>query len=308
MKTFGRKPKELLFSAASFILFLSITLELSLIALMRLLLCAASILLFSSITLYLTGNVDREYTIFCSSDRIRVANQIYTAENLALQYQPIIHQDQKLTSPVPFAVKYEAVSRDHETVIVYHIYWKDEIHPNPFINLLYKFFRILYYGSAVDTEFIEIWIDRTTGNISKIIFETELNANTEVFLPSHTLTKIYLQSNGTYVMEICGKEPEVVNPILSGQHLRVEILTWNHEFRLYEGDNLPSYKPQLSLLTDDEYKTEKYARRSAYTYTTRERFLIPIIILEISIIILCFLFINQILSGFRAFLSLLLHR
>jgi hypothetical protein len=212
-----------------------------------------------------SGRVDRKYGVLDAFAQIEVANMWYTVENLALEYQPIVCQDEDLRGPSPIEVKYEAVPRGDEILMIYHVYWENEIHPNPIVDFVYRLFRILYYGSTIDTEFVEIWVNKTTGNVSKVFFETELSSNPKVFFPSHVLARVYRDTDATYVMQIRDKKVRIARPITDGRHLTIAVLTWNHEFKLYDCNGLPSYTPKLSMLTNDQYKIQRYVRRSAHT-------------------------------------------
>lgn len=220
---------------------------------------------------------ERDYIVLSPSDEIKVANHSYTVEEVALRYQPIIYQSPELAGPIPFASKYEVIPRNHELILVYHMYWQDEIHPNPIIHFLYRLFRIYYYGSSLDIESVEIWVDSETGKITRIVFETEPSEDVKPFAPSHEHAEINLLPDGRYAKVESGKM-RMVNLLFENGHVEIEVLTWNHDYSIHKGKAMTSHKPPLSFLTDEEYAKERFVRRRLRKYVTRNEFLLLILL------------------------------
>lgn len=190
--------------------------------------------------LFLTGRVHRSYKVIHPETALTVAKKRRTTKELAEEYQPAIHQSSKIIGPKsPSYMTYEIVDHENVIVLVYHIIWEEEIHPKKWLHLLYRYlFFIPFYGSKKDCELIEIWVNKRNGSVSKVRFETD----------KHIPVTLNIERSG-------------VKPVFVGKHLEIEVLSWNHLFKLFEHEKTPKYVLPLRFLTDEEYRKDKYGRR-----------------------------------------------
>ena len=118
--------------------------------------------------LKLTGMERRNYSVLKTNDIVNGKKVIEIIE----KYKPIIYQTENIKKGIQF-IFYELIEQKNELVIIYRPVWSDEIHPNPLIHSLYKYYRWIYYGSTKDIEFIEIFIDKKTGEVVSFSYETQ---------------------------------------------------------------------------------------------------------------------------------------
>ncbi len=210
------------------------------IQLIELFILVVLIILTYYLYLFFTGYVSRGYDVIRPETKVAIAGKEYSARELAEEYQPVIHQNSTIVGPKsPSSMAYEVVDHEDHIVIVYHIIWEEEIHPKKWLHLLYRYlFFLPFYGSKKDCELVEIWVSKEDGSVSKSRFETEKHQPVTV--------------------DVRRSE---VKPIFSGKHLEIEVVSWNHLFKLFEDEKTPKHVHLPRFLTDEEYRRDKYGRR-----------------------------------------------
>ena len=165
-----------------------------------------------------------------------------------------------MRGPKPKEIRYEVKESGDGYKILYAIYWPNEIHPNKIFHLIYELFRKCYFGSEIDIEPIEVFLDKD-GKIQKVFFETEGKNKDDPYFPKHTLVEIF-KKDGKWFKKMKGVVKEIESPFY-GDRFLVEAKSWNHIYKLYSGDatserfdDLP-----LSYIDEQEYLKNKFSRR-----------------------------------------------
>ncbi len=228
-----------------------------------------------------TGRVDRAYAVLDPSADIQVGSETLSVEELASRYQPITRLGYANPSPPLLQTDYEVVDNADTWDIDYYNVWEDEINPIPLIHQIYRFFRSAYYGSPVrDIEYIQINISKVDGTISMVQFETSPGTNYSVVISVHLVAR-YIRTDGDkFNVIITDKDSggqvdtqEGVVPWFEGSHLVIEVATWNHLSRLATQDIASSstrLQPPLHFLTNEEYRSMKFVRKSQGDHQTVE--------------------------------------
>lgn len=223
----------------------------------------------------ITGNTIRSYLYYEADAVVSINNKSLTVTDLAQQYQPVLSRPQHENIPTPLSMWWEAIANESEIVLVYHPVWEDEFHPNPIVNKLYYIYRGIVYGFPVrDIEFIQINIERTSGEISKVRFEGSIDNIYNTTISQHTFITITKQNGDYYIQTILPDGKTITEPInIVGPTLKFGAATWSHQFVFLE--NTSNYYTQeipfqLEYLTDKEYSNHKLARRSQGDFATQE--------------------------------------
>lgn len=234
-----------------------------------------------------TGFKSRDYTTLPEDAALRLGNETLTPEQLAARYQPHIYMDPATTSPPPVVMWYEIIDVSDHWVLVYFVEWEDEIHPNIYIHYLYSLFRAAYYGWPVkDIEFVQINVDKETGQIKRVRFETSMEDDFDIALAEHFLVYIDCHSDDCFMRITDSKGSETVVEksislnLAQGRHLQLGVATWNHLMVLLEANDTQYTKLidfELRYLDDYTYRRDKYTRKSQGDYVTQESALSPII-------------------------------
>lgn len=182
-----------------------------------------------------------------------------TANQVASRYKPIVRQ--RIMSPnQPLKMTCEIIDEEARYVINYSIVWPDEINPIPLLNTIYKLFRVFYYGSAYDIELIQLAVNKISGAVSEVLFETEPEPEGGVF-PSHARA-ILRRLDDAYALVVGSRDLIEAGPVFRNERIEILASSWNHEFCIHfshletEAFDLP-----LEFLTDYEYITQRYATR-----------------------------------------------
>jgi len=243
---------------------------------------AILIILFISFSLaaHFTGKDMRAYEVLSPTEHISIAGKDWTAAELAAEYSPIVKIRSSTYSLPLLKIKYNLVPGNGSVDIIYYFVWEDEIHPNGFIHAIYKYFRAVYYGIPVrDIEYFQITINRDSGIVEKIRFETSPGNDYYVNYSKHLIAIYEGGENSLYEEtlldkssgEILSKEENRMVDF-QGRHLLVGVLTWNHLSGLLHDQ--PEYdqtlEAGLEYLSAEEYQAGKYVRKSQGDHVTKE--------------------------------------
>jgi hypothetical protein len=162
-------------------------------------------------------------------------------------------------------MKYEVIDGQQRVTVRYYVIWNDEVHPIGIVHRIYTPFRILYYGSQIDSEKIEISVDKGTGRILFVSFQTE-SENTRAFIPSHILATLCLQ-DGKSLISTGQMKPRECEVKMMGKRIVLEVKTWNHEFALSSLNESQStvYDLPLEYLNDTDYVRLRWENRITST-------------------------------------------
>ncbi len=222
----------------------------------------------------LTGSHRRAFAVLSADDILELGEQTADLATHAAQYQPEIRVNQAHVPPYIETIWYQAVDQGDTLMLVYYADWPNEIHPNSVFHWLYENYRRAVYGSAHDIEYIELQIDKATGIVQCVRYETaepgDYNRNWTV----HQFVFIdRLASGEGYTHVICAEnnpcqsDPQVIDAVWRAGDVPVlGVMTWNHLYELLPGDDYGVYtetiQAPLHYLTDDVYREQKMARRS----------------------------------------------
>lgn len=167
-------------------------------------------------------------------------------DTLARRHVPAIYQDPALPGGPLRAMLYEAYAEGPRVSILYRTVWDDEIHPVPWLHAVYRPFRQLWYGSARDVEYVRVDVDRASGEVVALDFQTEASGRADATFPRHE--RVVLERP---------------------RSLALRVLTWNHLLAPADegaaGRNLVRARPALRAATAAD-RAELRLRRRTYAY------------------------------------------
>lgn len=228
--------------------------------------------------LAMTGYIPRDYDVLNPSDQIDVSGVSLTVEEAAKMYRPYFYIDPNTNSPPAIMLWWHAVDdrKNRDLVLIYHMVWEDEIHPNPVIHRIYRLYREIYYGTPVfDVEYVQINVSYEDGSIRRVRYEGTFSDG--YYAPIHKHKVVVIVSDGISAVENVlhtdgtVKASRQVSP--PKFPLRFGVASWSHQFVLLESSDT-SYTSEISMpmkfLSDEEYQKYKFARKSQGDFVTRE--------------------------------------
>ncbi len=222
----------------------------------------------------LTGRDQRTYTTWPADTTIMSGEREVVLVNYAARYAPVIRTNPAHLPPNVEHIWYQAVVRGDTVVLVYYLLWENELHPNPIVHRLYETYRWAVYGSVRDIEYIELHIDRNTGVVQRMRFETATDGDYNRQWTTHLYAYLDLNAAGNgYDYCIldhegsCQSDYTLIDGVWdAGNRPVVGVMTWNHLYTLLPDDDYGAYThvidAPLRYLTDDDFRDEKLARRS----------------------------------------------
>ncbi|UZR96009.1 hypothetical protein [Chondrinema litorale] len=212
----------------------------------------------------ITGRVERQHNVISADTTVTVNNEKYAAVDLVKKYQPILFSEKK--DPAPVDMKYEITEQENAFVITYHTEWEDEDHPNFIQDIAWRVFRFSYFGFNLnDSEYIQVDIDKKTGNLAKAKFDSPDVSKSSLWAHDKRITtELDSKGQGLYdVYKIKNDEKTLTSEYtIKGNVLTLEIKNWNHLYEVAENtDEANKVDFKLTYLDGDVYKKYKYARR-----------------------------------------------
>lgn len=183
-----------------------------------------------------------------------------TIEQLATRFKPIIFQKDE-HAPTPYKIAYEIIEKPSKIILIYRIFWKNEILPNRFLHYLYAFFRFFYYGSIEDIEFLEIILNKDNLTIEEIHFET-LKENSDPRIPFHEYVSL-VKSQDNFVYKTESSTRQIDFPFIVNQQIQLQVASWNHLLMISKSLEGKKYDLPLEYLYDNVYQRYKMCRRSS---------------------------------------------
>ncbi len=212
--------------------------------------------------LYLSGRRKRPYLVAPNGGYVDLKDGKIDIETLAKQYQPILYQLEGLRGYDPEKILYEVIDKDIVIVINYYNFWKNEIHPQVIIHYLYCIFRFIRYGSCADIEFVQIIIDKNSGEILEVNAESDSHNNPDTFFSDHIKFKIK-KTDDLYELFLDSKFIKNVSLPREENRIKILVITWNHVYGFYEEQKSVCF-PDLPLyyLSPQLYAKYRIGRRS----------------------------------------------
>jgi len=212
--------------------------------------------------LKLTGMKRRNYSVLNPDD---VLNGIKVIEIIE-KYKPIIYQTENIKKDIQFFF-YELVEHKDHLILIYRPVWDDEIHPNLSIHLMYKFFRWFFYGSIRDIEFVELFIDKKSGEVLSFSFES-LTEGSSLKAPGHEFIEI--EKNGKKYYNKTKNEVLDYEPFKKSRCI-VQVKTWNHLLTITGKPKGKKFDIPLIPLTNWQYQKHSISRRSSGFVKTKSK-------------------------------------
>jgi hypothetical protein len=239
------------------------------------------LLLSVLIVSYYTGRDKRSYKTLLPSDTFIIGGNTFTIENLAQQYKPEMYLRPSTPTPKLKWIWYEATPNDRTIDFTYYFNWENEINPNKTIHKLYSIFRAAYYGYPLyDIEYFQITVNKSNGLVQRIRFETSKSDDYFPTVVEHIILGVDRDVNGNYYKtkisstgeKISSKEP--IDVEFDNQRVKAGVQTWNHLTRLLDKNAIPEYSllqdMPLKFLSDSDYKSYKFVRKSQGDHKTKE--------------------------------------
>jgi len=225
---------------------------------------------------FISGGKARAYKTLTASDTVLIKGKKQTIENLATLYKPKMYIRPNTPSPPLKWIWYEACPNDSTVDITYHFTWENEINPSKILYCFYSVFRRAYYGSPLyDIEYFQVNVNRYTGLVQKVRFETSKDDYYYPQFVKHIRVRFDKASDGSYYESIIDskEDKELTYPVFDSLRIKAGVETWNHLTRLLDDRLTSLYSVQLDaplkFLSDSDYVKYKFARKSQGDYQTK---------------------------------------
>ncbi len=257
---------------------MDILVKIVLILFMLLVLIPAALLLAA----FVTGRTRRGYPVLAEDAGVQVGQERLNVADLAARFAPIVKIHSANPTPDLLWIFYEVVDNPAHSAydIVYYVVWENEIHPNPGLHRLYSAFRGPYYGYPLyDIEYVQVSVDRKTGQISGVMHEDSPGNDYFVTFSEHLVARYVRQAGGSYEKIVSDREGNERYrsggwPVsFAGTHPVLAAATWNHLSRLiFPNDPLydREFTAPLRYLSEREYRRYKFVRKSQGDHRTHE--------------------------------------
>jgi hypothetical protein len=227
----------------------------------------------------ISGYLPRVYSVLQPEDAVFLKGETIKAADLAAEYAPEFYVNPAFAQAPLQEVGFEVLDTAGQLNIIYRPQWADEFHPQTLKDIAYRSFRFLYYGlSTKDIEYIQLSIDKETGAVNQLQFESAAEGkNYNSPRQQHLVTTYEQRDNNVWrvVEDKAGKqlidEPVPMRDIRPAD-LRFTSTTWNHLLALTPTTTAKARKQEYSLTSfdADAFKSLKIARRSQGDIATRE--------------------------------------
>jgi hypothetical protein len=225
----------------------------------------------------LTGRVKRAYATLPTNAVIKISGAEKGLNDWAQEYKPVMMLRSNLPTPPLLTVLYEGIDQPDSLVLVYYHVWEDEVHPDPVYHRLYWLFRAAFYGYPVrDIEYFQITVDKQTGEVTQVLFETTPGTDYFPRLSKHILARYHRTETG-YSLTLSERDGGVISDQqnaevqFQGHHIVVGVATWNHLTQAVKPGDVDFdvvAKAPLGILTDEAYRNGKYVRKSQGDFKT----------------------------------------
>lgn len=191
------------------------------------------------IIISVTGQHSKSYKHLSPEEKVMLAGALQRLGSIAGEYAPRISADR--VKDLPDGILYEARSEGDGLRVAYFYGWPAEKHPNKLIHYLYLPWRLLYYGSARDIEYIEVEIGVEDGRVRNIRFEKPVSG----------------------AMGIITRHEKVDIAVEGASAPGLKVSSWNHLFEVLEGDaGGASLEAEPEYLDDITFRKYRIGRRS----------------------------------------------
>ncbi len=188
-----------------------------------------------SIGLIITGTNDRSYSVSSPGSKIRLNASEFNLNELAEKYLPQLAIDTDEQSRKVEKVYYEIIDQGKMLIINYYFVWDTQNNPKFIPNVAWKIWNFIYYRFNLDDiEFVQLNVDKTTGEIVSAKVKNEVSNKSQ--------------------SSIC-----------------LSVKSWNHNFDFCSITDKSS-KPNISLhyFENSDYSSLKMARRSQGDFETKD--------------------------------------
>ena len=232
--------------------------------------------------LFLTGRTERAYNVIDPETIINFKGQEIKPFKLAQLYKPIIEKRSVDESPNLLWIYYEVIPSGFANTydLIYYSVWEKEINPEYNSGILTSLFRMAYYGyPPFDIQYYQVSVDKESGRILKLLFETNLNENYNSAFKNDVIASFTYSGDNKYQLTHVSSSGSIISQEDGLTLLQIEnqpvfgIVHWTHSSVLINGQNdtfeedLPT---ELRLLTDRDYVIHKFSRKSQGDNKTEE--------------------------------------
>lgn len=235
-------------------------------------------LLLLILSVAFSGHEARAYNTLAAYENVIIADQPLTVGELAAKHAPEYLLNSANPSPPLLWIWYEAVPTTDTIDLIYYAVWENEINPEPIIDKGYALFRAAYYGYPLrDIEFTQLSIDRSSGEVVGLLFETSPGDDYFVRISEHLTARYTRQESGAFTETLTTRAGAPVAqqadvPVIFRQtHPQIYVQTWNHLSRLLkaEDENLEKLEAELRELQENDYRQYKFSRKSQGDHKTQ---------------------------------------
>ena len=248
------------------------------------------------VNLFLTGRTERGYTVIDPETVLNFMGKEIKPEKLAEMYKPILEKRYGDDSPDLLWVYYEVGPSAKAEVydLVYYPVWEKETDPWHKDNLFISILKWAYYGYPDhDIHFFQISVERATGKIVKLIYETSMDEKFNSDNNDLILARITNAGGDQYKLQVVspseeniGKEKIIKLELVENRPV-FGIIHWTHASLLVNSENdifEQDLATDLRLLTQRDYIINKFARKSHGDLKTEETTVDRIFLAMVSII------------------------
>lgn len=224
-----------------------------------------------------TGRVKRAYATLAPNTVVKIAEVEKSLDGWAQEYRPVMMLRSRLPTPPLLKVLYEGIDQPDTLVLVYYHVWEDEVHPDPVYHRLYWLFRAAFYGYPVrDIEYFQVTVDKHSGEVAQVLYETTPGADYFPRLSKHILARYQRTATG-YSLTLSERdggyisEQQNAEVQFQGRHIVVGVATWNHLTQAVKPSDVDfdvTTQVPLGVLTDQAYRDGKYVRKSQGDFKT----------------------------------------
>lgn len=196
-----------------------------------------------------SGRVFSGYDSLTPDSRLHIGGRTVSGELAARSYLPFILPGDYER---PRSCLYELGTRDESTLeITYRFLWPDERHPRPLADAPYRLWRALYYGSAQDIESVLIEVDRPSGALRRIVFESP--------------------RAGELLVDHIPRSLDPAEMAKKGSRVFLRIASWNHLFEPASAADPSAEGVPLEFLRPELYRDLRINRISQPAGYSRSR-------------------------------------
>lgn len=189
---------------------------------------------------YYTGTLAPQYGVILPETEVTIGGQVLSAAAAAARFEPVLSRGE-----APSACYFEALPPERGRIaILYRFSWPDERHPIAPLDHLYRLWRLVYFGSRQDIEYVWVEADLATGRPVRLAFEAPG--------PGRVFVRHRFRMLDAF-------------PTTGATHPLMDVVSWNHLLDTYSSRRWASGligSAPLTYLDDRTFRKLRIGRRS----------------------------------------------